>query len=453
VRYIRLVRALVLLVIALTASATTAAADERLPREFTFTASKDAQVTLTIRASCARCDWSVRGREAIALKLDLDGVYSQHVLLTRGSKPADYVVFLGPLAEGPHTVRIARDTALSAKDAGEVEIDSLGAESTDVGSPYYARLANAPILHARPGTVERFSDVPLAAYAEYLPVDRSEDRGFRYTIVFSHEDGGTPTDRLMATWGRSTDIEFIYEFERLPEGRLRQEYQGPKHQILPFRGKRIGDHPLLWISTDNNMVTDTGPADAVRFALAPAPIGLSDVSREAFMDANPWLYEVMRAELIREGRLDPAAAAGSGKIPDPLRFAYVEACGELQDATLAFDVAVAAERHLAWHATDRGDMRFRIGRSGCFRAAVPLPVGTVPSQIRGIRARAYTRPPREGETPLPPGSGRAALRRVNTVFMLSEEFTPVATGIRWYGQLHLSADGSPAEIRIDKSRP
>ena len=35
----------------------------------------------------------------------------------------------------------------------------------------------------------------------------------RYSVVFSNEDGGTPADRLLATWGRLTDIEYVYGVE------------------------------------------------------------------------------------------------------------------------------------------------------------------------------------------------------------------------------------------------
>jgi hypothetical protein len=417
-----------------------------LPVAHTFTLARAAEAVATITASCARCDWGVAGREAAVLRLEVDGGYSQHVLLTRGEEAADYSVFLGPLPAGRRTLTIIRDTARSAKNAGEVHVRRVDVRAIDPESAEHAWFAEAPIVHARPETVERFSDLPLAAYAEVLPARR----GYRYTIVFSHEDGGTPTDRLMATWGRATDIESVYESEQLRVGGARQEYQGPGHEILPFAGTRIGSHPLLWVSTDNNMVSDSGPPDAVRFALMPQLINLANVSRETFMDANPWLYAVMRAELIREGLIDRAAPAGSGKIPDPLSFAYVEACGELRDAMLAFDVGVAAGGPIVWHATDRGDTRFRISRSGCFRAAVPLPAGVAPADLRALRARAYTRPPRQDEAALPRGSGKATLTRVNTMFMLNDEFEPVHSGAKWVGSLAVPADAAAVTIAFDK---
>lgn len=329
--------------------------------EHPFSLPGDAEAVATVTAGCRRCDWGMAGREAVALKLSVDGSYSQHVLLTRGEEPAAYRVLLGALGAGRHRLTIERDEALSAKNAGEVRIAAVSIEPFAAGAPDYPWLSAAPILHARPGTVERFSDVPLMMYVEAAP---QTTNSYTYTVIFSHEDGGTPTDRLMATWGRSTDIEFVYRVGAGADVEPDGEYQGVDHETLPFRGRREGSHPLLWVSTDNNMVSDSGPERAVRFAPAPRLVTLDDVSRETVMDAHPWLYAVMTAELAREGRIDPASAAGSGTVADPRRFAYLEACGEVQDATLAFDIAVRNGREATWHGTDRGEPKFRIARSG-----------------------------------------------------------------------------------------
>ena len=69
----------------------------------------------------------------------------------------------------------------------------------------------APIVYARPNTVGKFTDLPLLMWYEIVPTPRG--RQFRYSVIFSNEDGGTQTDRLMATWGRTTDIEFVYGVE------------------------------------------------------------------------------------------------------------------------------------------------------------------------------------------------------------------------------------------------
>ena len=400
------------------------------PYEHRFTLQAPGEAVAVVSASCERCDWGVAGREAVLVRVAVDGAYSQHLLLARGEAPAAYRIMLGPLAAGDHRLTLERDEARSAQGTGAVRIASVDVRAYSKGTPEHEWLSQAPFVHARPGTVERFSDLPILAWVEPAPWPSS---GFRYSVIFSHEDGGTPTDRLMATWGRTTDIEFLYGREQNQFGARREEIQSRQHEIIPFRGPRLGSHPLLWVSTDNNMVSDSGPPDAVRFGLAPELISIEHASREVVMDRNPWTYAVMAAELRREGRIDPAAKPGSAMIPDPRQFAYLEGCAEIDRATFALEVATADPAGSpTWHSTDRGDPRFRIARNGCFRAAVPLPGGVTPERITGVRLRVYTRRPPDGQPALPAGTGRVTLRRFNGLFMLDARYHP--------GPVRLSSD-------------
>lgn len=418
----------------------------RLDHRFILPVGGEAVASIT--AGCDRCDWGLAGREAVVVRVTVDGDYSQHLILARGASPASYRLMLGRLAAGPHRLTLERDTERSSRDAGAIKVQAFSVHAFREGTPEHEWLSHAPFLYARPGTVERFSDLPVMMWVERTPPPADD---FRYTVIFTHEDGGTPTDRLMATWGRTTDIEFVYSTGRAPDGVIREEIQGKNHEILPFRGRRFGAHPLLWVATDNNMVADSGP-ETIRFGLAPELVSLENVSREAVMDANPWTYSVMSAELRREGRLDPAAKPGSAKVPDSRRFAYLEGCGELDRATAAFDVAIRAGGGATeWHATDRGDPRFRIARSGCFRAAVPLPPGTTVGMITGVRMRAFTRPPREDEPALPPGTGRVTLQRLNGVFMLDQRYRPGTPRLRWAGTIETRGEAEAVRVPVPPS--
>ena len=91
----------------------------------------------------------------------------------------------------------------------------------------------APFVYARPDTVGRFTDVPVFMWYEVEPTTRGE-RAIATRVIFTNEDGGTPTDRLMATWGRTTDIEYVYSVEVDRAGAIvAEDMQGPKHEILP----------------------------------------------------------------------------------------------------------------------------------------------------------------------------------------------------------------------------
>jgi hypothetical protein len=405
--------------------------------ETTFRLASSSDAIATVTARCERCSWGETRREGAALTLWVDGRYARHLLLTRGRGPDDYRVALGTLRAGEHRLKIALDPSWTARDVGAVSATASVTETADLA------LSLTPILHARPNTVGRFTDAPLLMWYERLPL--AGGSRLRYSVVFTNEDGGTPIDRLMATWGRTTDIEAVYEADLDADGRvLAERYQAPEHKIKAFRGAREGRHPLLWVSTDNNMVDDHGRR-LPRFAPAAVPFDLTGVSREAVMDAEPWTYRVTAEEVRREGKVAEDASPGSGRIPDPRRFAVLEGCGDVQDAAIAFDVATASPAGLRWSASDGGHPEFRIARSGCFRGAVALPDAT-PS-VRALRLRAHTRLPHKDEPPLPPGTGSARVTRLR-LFLPGPDYAPQAPIFTWSGEAALPAEGPPWEIEI-----
>ncbi len=415
--------------------------------EHSFRLERAAEAVAVIRASCERCDWGEKGREAAVLALALDGGHSQHLVLTRGAH-GEYRVLLGALPGGEHRLVLALDSRRSARRVGTVRVEGVDVEAVAAGEPGREELAHAPIVHTRRGSLDRFSDAPLVAWVETRPA-RDGGQELRYSIVFSHEDGGTPIDRLMATWGRSTDIELVYAVELDAAGGVRRaEYQGEDHVMTPFAGRREGRHPVLYVATRNNMLSDHGRATP-RVALAPVPFSLDGVSREAVMDAHPWTYGVSAAEARREGLVRDAAAPGSKRIPDPRRFAYLEACARVTDARLALEVGVpGASGGLAWRASDAGGADFRVGRSGCFRAAVALPPGEAAADVRAVRVRAHTRPPGRDEPALPRGSGSARVERVNRLFGLGPDGRPGPNLFSWTGGADLVPDGPALELPV-----
>ncbi len=409
-----------------------------------FEAPAAGEAVVTISGVCPRCNWGVTGQEAVTLKLELDGQYSQHLLITRRG-PASYQLMLGPVSAGPHRLGILFDPERSSPNAGSFAVGNLVVQVVLPEAAGYEKLAFAPILHERPNTTGRFTDTPLLMWVEGETTPAG--RRFRYSVIFSNEDGGTATDKLMATWGRATDIELVYDIAFDAAGRvLKEDLQAPEHEIRPFRGRKLGSHPLLWVVTDNNMVSDEGES-TIRHAPAPMPLELTQRAREAVMDRNPWTYDVMAGELSREHKIDPAAKPGSGMIPAPTRYVYIEACGDLSEATaVAFDVGIERDGRVEWFSTDRGVPWFRIARSGCFRAAAPLPPDvTLPEwPASRLRVRAYPRAT-DGDTPPPSGPVTAVIRRVNTMFMLGRDYRPVSSLFKWTGHITVGPD-VPVEI-------
>ena len=419
---------------------------DRFTRDFEVFA--DGEAITVVEAGCARCDWGEEGREAAVLRVSLDGKYSQHIVLVHGDQPAKYPVALGPVATGSHRLTIERDPELSAPGAGPatIAVPEVSVFRASQGS-VFGVLSMAPILYARPNTVGKFTDLPLLMWCETDTTDRG--RRYRYSVVFSNEDGGTQTDRLMATWGRTTDIEFVYGVEVDESGQVvAEEFQGPGHEVPRFKGQHEGRHPLLWVSTDNNMVSETGPT-RIRYRLEPQPFDLTDQAREAVMDASAWTYAIAAVEMRREGKIADDPPPGINKIPDPRRFVFVEACGTIGNAALAVSVGrgrLQPDRALTWTSSDRGLPQYRIVRDGCFTIATPLPVGARPSDIRAIRVHAFERPSSEGRAR--PAADAVTFTRINKVFMLDEQYHPGRSILEWKGSQTLLPGGDPFEVRV-----
>ena len=405
-----------------------------------FQAESEGEAVATVRGGCARCDWGEAGRESVALKVMLDGRYSQHLQLVRGEQ-ADYTIALGRVGKGPHRLTIDRDPALTARGAGPatIEVPEVSLHHPGQDGDYTA-LSMAPIVYARGNTVGRFTDLPLLMWYEVVPTARG--RQYRYSVIFSNEDGGTKTDRLMATWGRTTDIEFVYGVE-LGAGDeiLAEEFQGPGHEVPVFKGRHEGRHPLLWVSTDNNMVSEKGPS-TIRYAPIARRFDLTNQPREAVMDANPWTYAIASVEMRREGKIADNPPPGINKIPDPRRFVFVEACAAVADAALALSIGVGDQ----WISSDRGLPEYRVARDGCFTIATPLPAGTRPSAIRAIRVHAFARPPEKGSGTAAPGV--VNFTRIIKVFMLGESFLPGPSILGWEGGASIPVGADPFEVKV-----
>ncbi|MGI8567005.1 MAG: hypothetical protein ACR2LZ_11055, partial [Pyrinomonadaceae bacterium] len=179
-----------------------------------FQLASEAEVGLEISARSPGASWAVKGAEAAAVVIEVDGRYNQDLLLWGGDKAFTYRVMLGRLPRGRHTVSVRLNPARSAAGAKRAEVLSLRplpfpARDTKTVDEDALAVANAPVLFARPNTIDRFSDVPLLMYYEVLR-EPAGDSIIRYTTIFSHEDGGTPTAALMARWGRASDIEWTY---------------------------------------------------------------------------------------------------------------------------------------------------------------------------------------------------------------------------------------------------
>jgi hypothetical protein len=380
---------------------------------FPFSTSQTSEVIATITMSSPGADWAKRGSEAAVATVLLDGRLHQHVMLFAGAKQYEYRVSLGSLLPGEHEIVIQRDDRQSAPGAG-LEAKGLRTEEIPPNRAEYDVYANAPVLFARLNTIGKFSDIPLLLYCERI--QENNEPVLQYTVIFSNEDGGTSTRALMARWGRSTDIEYVYKrFTKAGTATI----QAKDHVETAFTGEHDHSHPLLMPVTDNNMIAAASKDSTLQFRLAPVLVDLSKASREQVMDQFPVTYEVMVKELEREGKLRPFGIAAAEKISTPRNYVFVDYQASLTNAALT---VLARTKDGKLYTSDLGRGDIAIARDGYVRTTIELPPGSTPADIDEIAFECRVPPP--GKNDVVAHSGSCVLDGVSKIFFLQEDYSP-----------------------------
>jgi hypothetical protein len=293
---------------------------------------------------------------ASALIVNIDGREAQHVLLIPGSGPAAYETLLGPLDAGTHRITLTPSTLWPwSKDVTVRTANATVVRPADASNDL-AVISHAPTLGMRADTIGTASDLPLVMYAEDL---RKDGKGWiRYTVILSNEDGGTPAPALMARWGRTTDIELVYEVDLDGDRIVQERLQGPDHEMRAVRGPREGQHPYLLFATLNNMVMDRGRSVAA-VRLVPQRVSLEGRTRESVMDDHPWTYRVMARELVAEKHIGT-------DLEDPREFLFVEAKLTVENAAVSVQ---AGSEAIGWKDSSRGRSDLMVSRNEWVRIA------------------------------------------------------------------------------------
>ena len=324
-----------------------------------------------------------------AATLLVDGNADQEILLLPGSGREEYEALVGPLAAGRHRLELRPSPLWPAEP--RLAWKRLALQPVTPGQPEHDRLRFAPRLWLRADTIGEATDVPLLAYVEEDTA--GGQRRLRYTVVFSNEDGGTPTRALLARWGRATDIEMAYEVVLAADGStVSERFQGTDHDLRAFQGRRVGAHPVLLVATLNNVFLDRGRSAAL-VSTVPVPVPPDAGTRESIMDTRPWTYRVMAKELEREGKIAPGRGQKRDQVvDDPRRYVYLEARLRLEGAAVAARVGLAGGSARSSH---EGDPRLAIAREGWVRTAVPLGAAPAPLASMAWECLPHDREPDE----------------------------------------------------------
>ena len=375
--------------------------------EYAFEAGASGETWVEVSMAAPGTSWACG--EAAVVALDVDGTARQEVILAGGDDHVDYRRLLGRLSGGTHLLRLWIDIGLSAPPTSVVEIGGIRTGTVPDDHPASAPWRHAPILHYRDldGPLDSVStDAPLLLF--YRPItgaDLSADprggagaggratgpcRGLEYHVVFSHEDSGTDVTGLLAKWGHTTDIEWVYRALWDTSGTIaREEYQGPDHRALPFRGARaLGGHPVLQVSGRHGMVTDRVSCP-FRAALAPVWDQPADEPREGVMHRFPWTYRVSALEVARQVTLEPVPDPRSPAPADPRAYLFLQ-WKRLTPDPGPLEAAVWIGEHCYTSAWGRADLAFE--GEDAESTAVKLPPDASEDAIGAIAIRSVARP-------------------------------------------------------------
>lgn len=344
---------------------------------------------VTFRANAAGLDWGSAGRESTCVAVYVDGVYVASTWVI-AERPDAYDVNVGVLAPGAHTIELRH-----AADAGSAAAPTptVSDVSSRVATGEAAEIdAHAPLLELRAPIARRAGEIVAASHtdtplvlAPHVTHNADGTRSISYHVLFSNEDGGTLTPELMSQYGRAIDYECVYRVHLAADGRvLDAQYQAPIHRWVEFDGAKVGERPVLRVSTANNMVS-------ARLSQTPgerwsdggvAVAGGREPGDHDVLDANPWVWAVMGKELLREGTAKATGTHDGRHIADARRYVYLGPLTDVMRGALlargGVEVELADGSTVFAHATSTA------AKGGGGWCALELPDGALGDAVRGV---------------------------------------------------------------------
>lgn len=202
---------------------------------FNLFVGSDTEFLLTISAS-TNTDWSMMDGESSTLIVIIDGDfdnYNQDVVLYAGQNNHNYNCSLGYLQSGEHTIEFIFDSEKSTAQAEWIYIESIELIDISTLSIDEDAFRYSPILYGRDllaWNESTHTDIPLIMWHD-ISMEGINKR-ITYSIIFSNEDSrvGLGLSDLMYSYGRTTDIEWVYEVVLSASGDIVSEiFQGPSH--------------------------------------------------------------------------------------------------------------------------------------------------------------------------------------------------------------------------------
>jgi hypothetical protein len=432
---------------------------------FPLSAPAGGEALLSFTASAPGADWGAIGREAGVAELLVDG-QRRTDLVVPSSARTQRSVALGALSPGWHTVTVRLDDGSTPAGVDQVRLKDVHArvsapnDTTGAGSvadSEHAVLSHAPVVVGRAlralGSADQnaTTDTPLLAWHETRPATTPGHTVVEYSVVWSNEDGGTDTPALMARWGRTTDIEWIYRVELDEHGQrvpASDVYQAPNHATLPFTGHYEDGHPVLQTCTSNNNMCDqvTLPAGepGLRFLVDTSETRAADRARESLMDAHPWTYPVMAAEMTREGKVEQPPSPTTTAMSDQRNYLFLEMRTRTGAATgtgaaPGVSIGIRLKGDPTLYRSDHTQPSWTVTRDDPAATTVELPAGTSIADIAQVVA--LRQPSGAGDNGAP-----VTFLGVNRTLLLGGDLLPGTSLLHQDNDLTLTASAPQAVV-------
>ena len=412
---------------------------------------------LRATVSARGVSWAERRNESAVVSAYVDGHYATDIVIT-SSGPVQRRFALGHLTAGHHLLRLHYATRRSPSGAGVATLRGIRITTVRRSSRTYAAARYAPVLYGRDVTASggpfqnNHTDTPLLAWHQVLPAARPGHAVIQYSVLWSNEDGGTGIypPALMAQWGRTTDIEWVYQVEVNARGRRvpgTGAIQGANHRTKRFRGRYDGSHPLLQTCTTNNNVCEKID-DPMRFALSATGVLPAGQPREHEMDTHPWTYQVMAREMVREHKIEKPSNPSTPDVGDQRSYLYITVDRGTAPPASAAGVGLAVDVKLRGHARPyASDHRLlptllTVNRDGPSATTVELPVGTRKADVVSISVRRV--PINTADT------APITVTRIGRAFFLRPGYRPRPSFVHWRGS-HTLTVAAPTAVLWTKS--
>jgi hypothetical protein len=174
----------------------------------------------------------------------------------------------------------------------------------------------------------------------------------------------------------------------------------------------------------------------MRFGLSTRGVLGAAQPREHEMDINPWTYQVMGREMVREHKVEKPSDPATTALGDERTYLYVtidrHTTPPVSAGAVGLAVDVRLKRDPTTYRSDHGQtpVLFTVNRDGPSATTVELPAGTTKSDVASISVR---RAPINTADTAP-----VTVTRIGRAFFLRPRYRPRASFAHWRGSRTLT---------------